>query len=415
MTGHKFRLNTATILSFATAILTVTTVSVNAAASEYKVLYTFKATEEGAAPRGNLVMDASGNLYGTTGAGGTGFGNVFKLTPHPDGSWTEVVLHSFSGPDGKAPLAGVTLDAAGNLYGTTSYGGTFCPSQGGCGVVFKLTPNPSGPWTEAVLWDFQGPHSPEGGVVFDKAGNLYGTTSYGGDPSCDPPSGCGVVFKLTPHPGGAWTYTPIHKFTGSPDGRNPMGELGFDAAGNLYGTTLYGGLDNSASAGTFYRLTPSTDGTWTETVLHAFTGLGDGAYPMAGVSVDNGNILPLTTAYGGDINCLEGKLTLGCGTAAGHAFTGPDGAVPLGTLTADAEGNLYGTTTSGGNLDCSSPFGCGVAFKLSDGKLTILHTFDACAENPVAGLIIDAAGNLYGTVEQGMGAYDLGLVFEITP
>ncbi len=389
-------------------------VSESAAASTYKVLYVFKTEAEGAAPKGNLVMDGAGNLYGTT-SGAGGFGNVFKLTPHADGTWTETVLHSFSGSDGSSPVAGVTLDAAGNLYGTTSRGGAFCPNLGGCGVVFKLAHNTDGTWTESVLWSFEGPHFPLGGVVFDKAGNLYGTTYNGGDPSCEPPNGCGLVFKLAPNRDGIWNLTPIHKFTGSPDGRNPMAGVTFDALGNLYGTTTYGGLDNTQSAGTIFELAPNSDGSWTETVLHAFTGFfGDGAYPFAGVTVTREGGLYFTTAYGGELNCFGGRLALGCGTASGFNFNGANGAVPIGTVTVDALGNIYGTTASGGDLNCSSPFGCGVVFKLSDGHLTLLHVFEGCGgENPYSGLIMDGAGNLYGTVLQGMD--DNGLVFEITP
>jgi uncharacterized repeat protein (TIGR03803 family) len=415
MTFKKFRNTASGVLTIVTVALVVTIMfaSRNAAASTYKVLYAFKNLSEGADPRGTLAMDGAGNLYGTTAVGG-GFGNVFELTRNTDGTWTETVLHSFSGLDGNAPYAGVTLDADGNLYGTTVYGGAYCLNIGGCGVVFKLTCEAGGTWTESVLFSFKGPHFPQGGVVFDKVGNLYGTTYNGGDTTCEPPKGCGEVFKLAPGRDGAWNYTRIHNFTGSPDGQNPSGGVVFDAVGNLWGTTIYGGLENTAARGTIFELTPNADGTWSESVAHAYTGLfGDGAYPFAGLSIVREEIY-VATAYGGELNCFGGRLTLGCGTVQGFDLDGTDGAVPVGTLTADALGNIYGTTASGGDLNCSSPYGCGVAFKLTDGHLTILHTFEGCdGENPYSGLIIDAAGNLYGTVLQGMG--EDGLVFEITP
>ncbi len=409
MASKKNRFTTSSVLAIATVelIVSVVFVSRDAAASTYKVLYTFKTEAEGEGPQGNLVMDGAGNLYGTTAA------NVFKLTPHPDGVWTETVLHTFSGPDGEAPLAGVTLDAAGNLYGTTSAGGAFCPDLGGCGLVFKLTHNPDGTWTEKRLWSFRGPHFPQGGVVLDKAGNLYGTTYNGGDVTCEAPNGCGIVFKLAPNREGIWNLTPIHKFTGSPDGRNPKAGVTFDALGNLYGTTIFGGADTTESGGTIFKLSPNPDGTWTETVLRSFTGvLGDGAYPIGGVTVV-GDSLYATTAYGGELNCFGGRLKIGCGTVSGFILNGDDGAVPVGTVTVDDLGNVYGTASVGGNLNCNSPFGCGVVFKLSGGLLTVLHVFEDCGNNPDSGLIMDADGNLYGTVVKGTD--NNGLVFEITP
>ena len=227
---------------------------------------------DGRYPSAPLIFDAAGNLYGTTQLGGTGGGGergvVFKLAPNPDGTWTESVLHEFAGfVDGCDPLAGLVFDGAGNLYGTAAgcYGGMD-------GVIFKLAPNPDGTWTESVLYSFGGGPdgaTPTAGLTFDAAGNLYGTTDQGGA------YGSGVVFKLAPNPDGTWTEIVLYTFTGGADGANPYAGLIFDAAGNLYGTTSGGG---AAGYGVVFKLRPHLDGTWTERVLHSFIGFGKYPY-----------------------------------------------------------------------------------------------------------------------------------------
>ena len=202
---------------------------------------------------------------------------MFKLAPNPDGTWTERVLYSFTGgADGLIPLAGLVFDAAGNLYGTTGYGGA-----DGSGVVFKLAPNPDGTWTESVLYSFTGYADgsiPGAGLIFDPTGNLYGTTTSGGPFSAgECPAGCGVVFKLAPNPDGTWTESVLHSFTGA-DGQYPRAGLVFDVAGNLYGTTNGGGPDND---GVVFKLKPNLDGTWTESVLYSFKDGADGGFPVA--------------------------------------------------------------------------------------------------------------------------------------
>jgi uncharacterized repeat protein (TIGR03803 family) len=251
------------------------------AASTFKILHVFRRFSGGHNAMGTLVSDAAGNLYGTTFNGGfvsntafcgttsEGCGVVFKLAPNPDGTWTEHVLHTFKGgstTDGGFPLAGVILDAAGNLYGTNT------------GVVFKLTPNPDGTWTEHVLHSFTGGDgaNPGAGVIFDAAGNLYGTTTYGGL------SNVGVVFKLTHKSDGTWTEHVLYSFTGGGDGAYPWAGVILDATGNLYGTTYYGGVGNFGQGnGVVFELTRSASGGWSERVLHAF--LGYGANPYAGL------------------------------------------------------------------------------------------------------------------------------------
>ena len=292
---------------------------------------------------------------------------VFKLAPNPDGTWTESVLHSFTLADGADPLCTLIFDAAGNLYGTTFFGGAH--NQG---TVFKLAPNSDGTWTESVLLSFTGPDGagPSAGLTFDADGNLYGTTNYGGPAGCTIGTGvmCGVVFKLAPNSDGTWTESVLHSFlTSGADGAGPYAGLTLDAAGNLYGTTVQGGSAACTDGcGVVYKLAPSLGGTCTESVLHSFTGGADGAGPWAG-------------------------------------------------LVFDAAGNLYGTAIQGGSAACTN--GCGVVFKLtptaSGWSETVVRTFLGLAKNPLAPVIFDPKGNLFGTTSTG--STNFGAVFEITP
>jgi uncharacterized repeat protein (TIGR03803 family) len=309
-----------------------------------KVLYSFK---KQSAPNGNLVLDSQGNLYGTTAAGG-GWqqGTVFKVTP----SGTEKVLHSFGGyrskkVDGSIPFAGVIFDAQGNLYGTTAGGGNNACNQGyGCGLVFKLTPSGK----ETLLYKFKGGTDgwgPGGPLLFDKNGNLYGTTGWGGNTGCYQNFGCGTVFKLSP----SGTETVLYRFTGGADGASPTGALVFDSQGNLYGTTPRGGIVNSncsVGCGVVFKLTPSG----AETVLYSFTGGADGASPQGGLAIDSqGNLYGVTADlyYGGSSwnwGTIFEVTPSGTETIL-HSFTaGADGANPQGSLIFDSQGNVYGTT-----------------------------------------------------------------------
>ncbi len=267
---HKKFFGAASAALITVIVITLVLAPAAGAASKYKVLHRFHGgANDGSEPLVGLILDAAGNLYGTTfGGGAFGYGAAFKLTPNADGSWTESVLHSFTSSDGSYPYAGLIFDAAGNLYGTTEFGG-----GGGYGTVFKLTPNADGSWTESVLHWFHGRDGsyPRAGLTFDAAGNLYGTTSGGGA------FGYGAAFKLTPNADGSWTERVLHSFNGS-DGAYPYAGLTFDAAGNLYGTTSEGGASGN---GTVFKLTPNADGSWTESVLHSFSS-SDGAYPWAG-------------------------------------------------------------------------------------------------------------------------------------
>jgi uncharacterized repeat protein (TIGR03803 family) len=232
-------------------------------------------------------------LYGTTvdGGGVTSYGTVFELTPSAGGVWTETVLHTFaySGTDGYTPLAGLVFDASGNLYGTTVNGGAYK-----YGTVFELTPTAGGGWTETVLHSFNNKGTdgywPYASLILDASGNLYGTTLNGGT------SNVGTVFELTPTAGGGWTETVLHNFRGK-DGYNPNSSLIFDAAGNLYGTTVKGG---HYGYGTVFELTPTAGGIWAETLLHSFNNNGtDGYWPYAGLIFDAVGNLYGTSYLGG--------------------------------------------------------------------------------------------------------------------
>ena len=370
------------------------------AASKYKVLHAFNG-KDGADPSADLIFDAAGNLYGSTEQGGAyGPGTVFKLTPNADGSWTESVLHSFNGSDGQLPKAGLIFDAAGNLYGTTSEGGTH-----NFGTVFKLTPNADGSWTESVLHSFNGSDgaSPEAGLTFDAAGNLYGTTG-----------GPGTAFKLTPNADGSWTESVLHYF--KPNVLGPEAGLIFDATGNLYGTTYGGGTDN---LGTVFKLTPNADGSWTESVLHSFNS-GDGANPWAGLIFDaTGNLYGTTESGGahnfGTVFKLTPNADRSWTESVLYRFRGDPASTPIfAGLIFDGAGNLYGTVSG------ASASSGGAAFKLSpdqDGGWTysLLHVFQGKpAHTPYGGLVLGSAGTLYGTTGS-CSSRCQGVVYQITP
>jgi uncharacterized repeat protein (TIGR03803 family) len=266
-------------------------------------------------PGFGVVFDSAGNLYGPAGGGCIEEcnGTLFKLSPNPDGTWSETLLYTFmGGTDGGFPSA-LVLDGAGNLYGTTGSGGT-TPTSCDCGTVFELSPSPNGGWTKTDLYGFNDGldgGSPSGGLVFDSAGNLYGETFDGGSFAC-PESGCGTVYKLTPKSGG-WKFSVVHTFNGvdGSKGRQPSGGLAFDTLGNLYGTTGGGGdltCDNGNGCGTIFKLSPKAKGGFTFSMIDEFNGP-LGANPAQGVIVDAAGNLYGTTFAGGTGNCT---LT-GCG------------------------------------------------------------------------------------------------------
>jgi uncharacterized repeat protein (TIGR03803 family) len=310
-----------------------------------------------------LIFDSSGNLYTITGEGGQyHWGTVLELSPpsQSGGFWTATTLHSFNnnGTDGVNPSGCLTFDSAGNLYGATLAGGLYT-----WGTVFELTPAAEAPWTETILHNFNNNTGdsgfPNGGLIFDASGNLYGTTL--GDTAND----SGSVFELSPAGGGAWTETILHNFTSNgTDGYYPYGGVVFDSAGNLYGTTATGGLNGNA--GTVFELTPS-NGSWTENVLHNFDCNGtDGCNPEAGLTIDGSGNLYGTT-YGGGIYNGGTVFEMSYNTNVGwqewllHSFTlfGPyDGSGPSATVVFDSMGNMYGTTQYGGNSPLQAGY-CG--------------------------------------------------------
>ncbi len=432
--GGNFRTTAAT---GALAILLMVIALPAANGQTLTTLHSFSGPPDGALPTAGLAMDGVGNLYGTTQDGGSaGEGMVFKLV-HSGSNWIEQPLYSFgstqSGNDGAEPDGGVTIGPDGNLYGTTSAGG-----GAGLGTVFKLSPPASVcrstlcPWTETILYRFRGGSDgafPAGSVVFDSAGNLYGTTQGGGTSNCFGNNLCGVVFKLTQSESG-WTETVLHVFSGPPDGIQPGNGLVFDQGGNLYGTTQYGGVDLYCDldgfpdgCGTVFQLTPSGSG-WTETIILDFSG-GNGALPVGGLVSDRSGHLYGTTAYSlpGDGTVFElmpfgGQWTSALLYSLMSAQSGIQG--PFGTLAMDAAGNLYGTTIHGGDVGGTCGYGCGTVFKLAPSGVSwtysLLYEFTAGNDGagPYAGVILDGNGNLYGTT-LGAGAGGHGTVFEITP
>ena len=271
-------------------------------ASQYKVIYTFQGGNDGEQPYGPMISDAAGNLYGTTEFGGSQkLGTVFKLAPGSGGTWTETVLYNFSeGTDGGQPQAGLVMDASGNLYGTTTAGGdpTCLSIHGFCGVVFKLTANSDGTWSESALVNFTGSNGldPEAGLTFDNVGNLYGTAIRGGQ------YGYGIVFQLSPNSDGTWTENILYSF--NQNEAAPNSQLVFDSAGNLYGTTNAGGVKacDGFGCGTVFKLTQS-GGTWSTQILLALNGK-SGANPL-GVVFDLAGNLYGAAANGAAGNCND--------------------------------------------------------------------------------------------------------------
>lgn len=400
---------------------------------------------DGNLPDGGLVADAQGNLYGTTAYNGGkyGFGNIYELSPNGNGGWTETVLYDFTGgSDGAWPLDTLIFDRAGNLYGTAEAGGQGdCTNTGqGCGVVFELVRGQSG-WTEKVLFSFVPGQVkgvfPVGGLIFDKAGNLYGTTwapgveggpfaikrnfspakSYWG---CTLPGCGGTVYELSPTANG-WKETDLYAFTGTSDGSASVASLIFDSAGNLYGTTEFGGTTGCTSGygcGVVFKLTKGSGG-WSESALHTFSGGNDGAYPTANLIFDKAGNLYSTTNAGGSLkNGTVFELSLQSqqwNETVLHTFSGgQDGGTPFAGVIMDSRGDLIGTTNLGGN-----DYGVVYGLRLVNGHWIekVLHafTFGTDGELPYTAVIIGPHGYLYGTTQLGGSEGGHGTVFEIIP
>jgi uncharacterized repeat protein (TIGR03803 family) len=381
----------------------------------FKVLYSLTEKPGGANPSEGLTLDTNGNLYGTTAVGGTFHncvpftykgtcGTVFKVNTNG----VEKILHSFIGPneDGALPNGDLVRDEKGNLYGATMEGGDWtCDGSGlGCGTVFKVGPTGK----EIVLYDF-GPNGtfPYAGLRRDKEGNLYGTTVFGGSGNCSGyyGKGCGTVFKVDP----TGSETVLYSFTGTgEDGEYPFSRPIGNGTGNVYGTTSEGGV---YGYGTVFKLeTP----TYAETVLYSFTGSNEIGY-STGLILDTEENMYGTTGYGGTYNYgTVFKLDTAGNETVLHSFNGKDGELPTETaLVRDEKGNLYGVTLwGGGSTNCSN--GCGTVFKVSStGKETVLHSFNGTdGEYPTGYLLQDANGNFYGVTTNG-GAHGFGTVFKL--
>jgi uncharacterized repeat protein (TIGR03803 family) len=394
------------LLTFAvTAILPVQ-------AQTFTVLHQFVGSD-GSGPTGTLALDKAGNLYGTTTVGGTEtYGVVYKVDKSDD----ESVLLDFDISDGAFPGGGLIQDKAGNFYGTADEG------PGGSGVIFRISPEGK----EKLLFAFQGctckrVRVPSGALLMDASGNLYGTTLAGGKGNCL--FGCGAIYKLDT----AGKLDVLYEFTGGKDGNYAVGPLVQDTAGNLYGIAVYGGdlscpQEVQYGCGTVFKLTPSGK----FTVLHAFTGGSDGALPAPGLLLDKAGNLYGAAGEGGSTNCEDPSgPPIGCGTlfklsANGkftvlHTFTGDlDGNGPNGGLIQDPEGNLYGTTETG----TTNSF-YGAVFELKKtGKMIVLHQLNGNTDGatPLAGLIRDSAGNLYGTAYTNFTLFNInGTVFKVKP
>ena len=410
------------IPSIATLILLTVLMMPSAQAQTFTVLHSLNGLQDGYYPIAGVTIAPNGDLYGTTEymglSGGNcylGCGTVFRLARKGSG-WIFTTLYSFTGgTDGGNSFARVIFGPDGSLCGTTSEGD---------GTVFNLKPPPHatanvlGGWTETVLYSFTGGADgaiPEGAdLVFDHAGNLYGTTAGGGTGNCQ--GGCGTVYKLTPSNGG-WTESVIHTFTTQgEDGQRPWGGVIFDQSGDLYGTTQNGGAYRAY--GTIYKLIPAGL-TWTEQILYSFQGKDDGEFPYSGVIFDQvGNLYGSTCCGGSDGVGTVYEFTPSSGTLTTlYSNFGGYGGLD-GSLVMDAAGNLYGTTQSGG------AYNFGSVFKLTPGSggwtYTSLHDFCAggypCSDGalPHGGVALDPQGNLYGTTAEG-GTSSSGVIWEFTP
>jgi uncharacterized repeat protein (TIGR03803 family) len=439
--------------------IALATVSVASASRKEAVLYGFRGLPDGSWPAGGVAFDKHGNLYGATTEGGSNScpgigqcGTVYQLAPpaKKGDPWTETVLYIFLGKnhnDGSLPAGGVIIDEAGNLYGTTAYGGAgTCILLGGnvgCGTIYELSPptQKGEAWTETVLYSFptakQG-YLPRGNLVFDGAGNLYGATEFGGGHGTTCNSlyqYCGAVFELSPPKtkGGKWKETVLHGFKSGTDGANPNGGLIFDRKGAIYGTTSAGGINGgycgAGGCGTVFKLVPPAmkGGGWTEKVLDRFTLDNSGAAePLAGVVFDRTGNLFGTTLGGGD----SGSGTIFELTPRSNGKWmervlyrfryGDDGGGPQSSLVFDSKGDLYGTASGGGDV------GAGALFRLrpigDSWAFATVYEYKISPDGayPFGNLILDSAGNLYGITQYGgsgqtCGNYGCGTVFEFSP
>ncbi len=402
-----------------TSLLLSILIRTASAGTSYEVLHSF-ADKGGACPNPEapVIFDQSGNLYSTTTFWN---GCIFELMPEANGHWKEKTLFKFplfSDKDGAQPSAPVLFDTAGNLYGTTAGGGGSGCYNLGCGAIFELTPTTDGHWKEKVIYGFKDPgdgYQPEAGLAIDASGNLYGTTNLGGNLSCNQGYGCGTVFKLSKSQGGIWHKTTLHAFAGGRDGAYVWAGVILDSTGNLYGVTADCHNGSCQGNGTVFELV-STHGKWLHTVLFRFPG-GSNANPTGTLTLD-----PVGNLYGtaAGAACCGTVFRLsrsgkGWKEQVLHTFNGSDGSEPVTGVILDKSGNLFGTTPTGGSNSA------GTAYELKHSNnnwtITVLHDFYANyldGLTPVAPLAIGPDGALYGTTKWG-GPASHGTVFRIVP
>jgi uncharacterized repeat protein (TIGR03803 family) len=394
--------------SLFTVAAIVMTFATGVRAQTETILHSFTGGSDGGFPVGSLVFDSKGNLYGAAQTGGeNGTGAIFELTSNTGGTWTETVIYAFNyvGDGGIVPVAGLVSDKQGNLYGQAE-GGT-----AGAGLIFELSPGSNGIWTENVLYNFAGGVDGTFGylttMVLDGSGNLYGTTEGGGT------YGFGTVFTLVRGTGGSWSKKTLYSFSQNNDGGSPFVEkLVLDAAGNVYGTTIGGGAHDY---GVVFELVRGSNGSWSEKILHSFSGSADGSGPEGGLAFDAAGNLYGNSEY--SVFQLVPNSSGEWTENIVHTFTGgSDGAGPESQLTFDKAGNLFGTTDTGGKHR-------GTVFELipnADGTWSerILHRFAESGGDGTfpsfGGLAIDSHGNLYGTTGSGGTSGD-GVAYEIAP
>lgn len=403
-------------------------------------IYSFTGQADGNGPAAGLISDQAGNLYGTAPIGGNeqgqcqslgGCGVVFELSPNTNGTWTEATIHTFvGGTDGIQPHGNLIIDGSGNLYGTTIYGGNGCAGYYSCGTVYELSPVGNGLWNETILYAFKGGtdgDGPEAGMISDSAGNLYGTTAFGANSACNS-LGCGTVFQLSKGQDGSWTEQVLYIFQDGADGAEPGTALVFDSSGNLYGAAPIGGdvsCNPPYGCGVIYQLSPSS-ASWTENVLYTFNcnKSPKGCFPSAGLAIDDtGNLYGTSEGGGahryGFVFMLSPEMNGMWNATLLHSFDLTHGGQPRGSLTLDKAGNLYGTTNLGGQSNHLCESGCGTVFRLMRNGDGFVYDFAGFGgglrgANPQSNVIIDQAGNLYGTTAGG-GLYGAGTVFKVTP
>jgi uncharacterized repeat protein (TIGR03803 family) len=394
------------------------TLSIAAAAQAQteSILHDFVPLPDGTSPSGQLAQDSTGNLYGSAEGGFYGNGVVYELSPTKNGTWTQKVLHNFAGGSDGWGSGEVSLDSAGNVYGITNGEGTTY-----CGTLYKLSPSATGVWTENIIHEFcsspTDASTPAGPIIIDAAGNIYGTSIGGGA------NGGGTVYRFSPTAGGAWTEDILYSFTfRGAGGSTPGSRLLLDSSGNIYGTTSLGGnLDCNNGGygpqdgcGVVFQLTPASDGTWTENVLYTFaatnslieypqTGLlMDSAGNLYGVQGDNVTLFQLQPSAQGQwtFNVLSSSNSI------------------EGELAMDSSGNLYGETPGVNNCVSAQ---CGSVFELQNTgtgwNFTTLYTFPVISTEstyPTGGVTLDASGNIFGATLRSNDLHFTGSIFELT-